>query len=44
VPGFDWLTQIVVKLPSNLPLGQEVRVTVTLRGQTSNKVRFRIKG
>ena len=23
VPGFDWLTQVLVKLPDNLPAGQE---------------------
>jgi hypothetical protein len=43
VPGFGRLTQIALKLPPNLPPGQEVRVSVSLRGKTSNKVRFRIK-
>ena len=43
VPGFAWLTQVVVILPGNLPSGQSVLVNVTLRGQTSNKVRIRIR-
>ena len=43
VPGFDWLTQVVVRLPSNLPAGQPVIVSVTLHGQTSNKARIQIK-
>jgi uncharacterized protein (TIGR03437 family) len=43
VSGLGRLTQIVVKLPSSLRVGQEVRVNVTLRGKTSNKVRVRIK-
>ena len=43
VPGIGRLAQIVLKLPSNLPPAQEVRVSVSLRGKTSNKVRLRIK-
>jgi uncharacterized protein (TIGR03437 family) len=42
VPNFDWLNQVVVILPGNLPAGQTLQVSVTLRGQTSNKVRMRI--
>ena len=41
VPGYDWLTQIVVKLPDNLPVNQNLFVTITLHNQTSNKARFR---
>ncbi|HSE22810.1 MAG TPA: PQQ-dependent sugar dehydrogenase [Pyrinomonadaceae bacterium] len=41
VPGYDWLTQIVVKLPDNLPVNQNLFVTITLHNQTSNKVRIR---
>jgi hypothetical protein len=40
VPGVNELT---VLLASNLPPGQDVWVTVTLRGQTSNRARIRIK-
>ncbi|HEX7294296.1 MAG TPA: PQQ-dependent sugar dehydrogenase [Pyrinomonadaceae bacterium] len=36
VTGFDF-TQLVVRLPNNLPTGQTLFVSVTLRGQTSNK-------
>jgi glucose/arabinose dehydrogenase len=43
VPGFDWLTQIVVRLPDNTPAGQSLFVSATLRGKTSNKVRVRMK-
>ena len=43
VPGFDWLTQIVVKLPDNLPTNQSVLFSATLRGKTTNKVRVRIQ-
>jgi uncharacterized delta-60 repeat protein len=36
VPGFDWLTQIVVKLPDSLAKGNAL-VSVTFDGKTSNK-------
>jgi glucose/arabinose dehydrogenase len=35
--------QLIVKLPPNLPTGQEVLISVTLHGQTSNKVRVLIR-
>jgi glucose/arabinose dehydrogenase len=43
VPGFTWLTEIVVRLPDNTPVNQTLNVSVTLRGKTSNKVKVRIK-
>ena len=43
VPNLAGVTEVVVLLPSNLPAGQDVLVTVTLHGQTSNKVRIRIR-
>ena len=43
VPGFDWLTQVVVKLPDNLPTNQSVLFSATLRGKTTNKVRVRVQ-
>jgi glucose/arabinose dehydrogenase len=43
VPGQEWLTQLIVRLPDNLPTGQSVLVSVTLHGQTSNKVRIRMR-
>jgi glucose/arabinose dehydrogenase len=42
VAGFDWLTEIVVRLPDNAPFGQSLLVSATLRGKTTNKVRVRI--
>ncbi len=43
VPGFDWLTQIVVRLPDDTPAAQSLFVSTTLRGRTSNKVRIRMR-
>ena len=43
VPGINELTQIVARLPNNTPSNQSLLVSVTLRGQTSNKVRIRMK-
>jgi uncharacterized protein (TIGR03437 family) len=43
VPGFAWLTEVIVILPADLPAGQEVLVSVTYHTQTSNQVRFKIK-
>ena len=42
LPGFDLFTQVVVKLPDNLPTGQSVLFSATLRGKTTNKVRVRL--
>ena len=42
IPGFDF-TQLVVRLPDNLPTGQTLLVSVTLRGQTSNKARISMR-
>ncbi|HEX6715893.1 MAG TPA: PQQ-dependent sugar dehydrogenase, partial [Pyrinomonadaceae bacterium] len=41
VPGFDWLTEIVVRLPDNTPADQSLFVSATLRGNTTNKIRVR---
>ena len=43
VPNFDWVTQVVVQLPSNTPAAQTLFVSVTYRGQTSNKARIRMR-
>jgi len=43
VPNLAGVTQVIVKLPDNLPAGQDVMVSVTLHSQTSNKVRIRIR-
>lgn len=42
VPGFDWVTQIVVKLPDDLKGGGDVWVTISLHGLTSNKAMITI--
>lgn len=43
VPGFSWLTEVVVVLPGNLPAGQDVLMGVTWHARTSNKARITIK-
>jgi len=42
VPAYGWLTEVVVKLPDNLPTG-DVMVSITWHARTSNKARFKIK-
>lgn len=37
VPNFDWLTQIVVKLPDSIDIEGDYRVSLTFRGTTGNK-------
>lgn len=43
VPNFNSLTQVVVRLPDDTPPAQTLRVSVSLRGQTSNKARIRMQ-
>jgi uncharacterized protein (TIGR03437 family) len=43
VPGFDWLTQIVVKFPDNIPAGQTLSISATLHAKTTNKIRVSIR-
>jgi len=38
VPGFEWLSQVNIKLPDGLATGGDVLVSVSLRGAASNKV------
>jgi hypothetical protein len=38
VPSYDWLTQVVVKLPTVIANAGDVQVSVSLHGMTSNKV------
>ena len=42
VPGLEWLTQVIVKLPDGLENVGEVRVSITVRGASSNKALLRI--
>jgi glucose/arabinose dehydrogenase len=43
VAGFTFFTEVVVRLPDNLPLSQTLQVSVTFHSQTSNKARIRIQ-
>jgi hypothetical protein len=43
VPGFDTLTEIVVKLPASISGNGDLLVSITFHGRTSNKVRIRIQ-
>ena len=43
VPGFSWLSQVVVKLPSGAEGSAELAVTLILRGARSNKATLRIQ-
>lgn len=43
VPGIDEFSQVIVRLPANTPANQPIFVSVTLRGQTSNLARIRMK-
>jgi len=36
VPSFNWITQVIVRLPDQLANLNQVTVTVNCRGQTSN--------
>ena len=41
--GLEPLSQVIVRLPDIFPAGQSVLISVTLRGQTSNKVRVTMR-
>jgi glucose/arabinose dehydrogenase len=43
VPGYDWLTEVVVKLPENVVGSGDLLVSITLHGKVSNKIRIGIK-
>lgn len=43
VPGFEWLTQVIIKLPDELGNVGEVRVRINVRGISSNQVPLSIK-
>jgi len=43
VPNFPWLTQIVLKLPSELANSDEILIAVKVRGIAANKVSVKIK-
>lgn len=43
LPGFESFTEVIVILPGDLPVNQEVLISIRLRGTTSNKARIRIR-
>lgn len=43
VPGFDWLTQLIVRPPMGLKDGGEVQVSVSVGGDSTNKALLDIK-
>jgi uncharacterized protein (TIGR03437 family) len=43
VPLFDWLSQVIVKLPTEIAGAGDIVVSINLRGATSNKVLIRIR-
>jgi hypothetical protein len=43
VPGVPWMSQLTVMLPSDLVVPAELKVSVTLRGRTSNSATFRVQ-
>ena len=43
VPGFDWLTSVVVRLPEDSALKGDLAITLTLRGLKSNTVLVAIR-
>lgn len=43
VPGVPWMTQLTVMVPSDLVVPGELRVSVTLRGKTSNAATVRVQ-
>jgi hypothetical protein len=43
IPGFDWLTQVVVKLNDQITPAQDVKVRISLHGATSNAVNVAVK-
>jgi hypothetical protein len=42
-PGFDWLTEVIVKLNDQITLTGDVKVKITLHGETSNTVMIGVK-
>ncbi len=42
VPGFAWLSQVVVKLPDSIGGSGDIAITLILRGAKSNKATLRI--
>lgn len=43
VPNYEWLSQVVVRLPDALPAGGDVWVSISLRGVVSNKALISVR-
>lgn len=43
IPGFDWLTQVNVRLPDGLANAGDMWVSISLRGAVSNKAVIRVR-
>ena len=43
VPGVPWMTQLTLRLPGNVTLPNELSITVTVRGQTSNATKLKLQ-
>jgi hypothetical protein len=43
LPGFESFTEVIVKLPDDLPANQDVWISIRLHETTSNKARVRIR-
>jgi hypothetical protein len=43
VPGFNWLTQVVLTLNDQIPVPGDEKIRITLHGQTSNAVLVAVK-
>ena len=42
LPGFEWLTQVVVRLPDTIDIEGDYQISITFRGVTGNKPLIRI--
>ena len=43
VPGYTWLTAVIVRLPDDQTLSGDLSITLSMRGGVSNAVRVAIK-
>jgi hypothetical protein len=43
VPGYNWLSSVIVKVPDSLSINGEISVNITVHGQSSNAVRLALK-
>ncbi len=43
VPGIPWMTQLTLRLPTDVTPPNELSITITVRGQVSNAANFKIQ-